>query len=135
MTRFAWLVLPMLLAACVPDNIATARCKSIMLATGDPWTCTVRGERVEQASAVYFDTESRNRVAHVKIALRVAKGTLRVDYHDVDGDKRLIVTPDRPASLEMRTYLQPQRREFFLKFQPLGGAVEGLTGTVDYSTP
>ena len=135
MTRFAWLALPLSLAACAPDNIATARCRSIMLAIGDPWTCTVSGERVEQASAVYFDTESRNRVAQVKIALRVAKGTLRVDYHDVEGDKRLTVTPDRPASLEMRTYLQPERREFFLKFQPLGGPVEGLTGTVDYSTP
>ena len=106
-----------------------------MLAIGDPWTCTVSGERVEQMSAVYFDTESRNKIAHVKIALRVAKGTLRVRYYDVDGDKQITVTPEHPANFEMRTYLQPQRREFGLHFDPLGGPVEGLTGTVDYSTP
>jgi hypothetical protein len=106
-----------------------------MLAVGDPWHCTVSGDRVGRKSAVYFDTESRNKIAKVKIALRVAKGTLRVDYRDLEGDKRLTVTPQAPADLEMQTYLQPERREFFLKFEPLGGPVEGLTGTVDYLTP
>ena len=135
MTRIAWLGLPLLLAACAPDNIVKGRCHSIMLATGDPWACTVKGDRVEQDSAVYFSTESRNKIAHVKIALRVTKGTMRVRYHDVDGDQRIVVTPERPANLEMKTYLQPQRREFGLHFEPLGGPVEGLTGTVDYLTP
>ena len=136
MTRTVTIGCAVLLStACVPDDIATARCESVMLAIGDPWTCTVSGDRVGRPSAIYFDTESRNRIAKVKIALRVAKGTLRVRYHDVEGDKRLTITPGAPAVLEMQTYLQPQRREFALHFEPLGGAVEGLAGTVDYSTP
>ncbi|WP_147448998.1 hypothetical protein [Corallococcus terminator] len=67
--------------------------------------------------------------------MQVTKGTLRVGYRDLDGDKQLIVTPASPASLEMRTRLHRERRSFTLYFEPLGGHVEGLTGTVDYSTP
>ncbi|WP_158623878.1 hypothetical protein [Corallococcus llansteffanensis] len=45
------------------------------------------------------------------------------------------MTPASPASLEMRTRLHRERRSFTLYFEPLGGHVEGLTGTVDSSTP
>ena len=134
MTRFAWLALA-LLAACAPSNIATSTCHSEMMATGDPWHCTVSGGRVEQASSIAFDTESRNQVAKVKVALTVTKGTLRVGYRDLDGDRQLTITPETPAVLEMQTRLHRERRSFTLFFEPLGGHVEGLRGTVDYLTP
>ncbi len=106
-----------------------------MLATGDPWHCTVEGARVGQPSSIEFDTESRNHVAKVKLALAVTKGTLRVGYRDLAGDRRLTITPTSPASLETETRLHRERRSFTLYFEPVGGAVEGLRGTVDYSTP
>ena len=120
---------------CAPDNIATSTCESIFLATGEPWSCTVTGKIVGQASSIAFDTESRNQVAHVSIALRVTKGTLRLDYRDLAGDQHVLVTPSAPADLTMRTRMHPERRSFTLYFEPVNGAVEGLTGTVKYSTP
>jgi hypothetical protein len=134
MRRFAWLGVPLLLTACAPDDIVKGTCRSVMLAAGDPWECTVKGDRVGQDSAVYFSTESRNKIANVKIALFVRKGTLRVRFSDVHGGKQIVVTPEQPAKLEMRTPLHPERRDFGMHFEPLGGPVEGLTGTVDYDT-
>src|SRR5512141_1769971 len=116
MTRLAWPALA-LLTACAPDNIARTSCRSEMLATADPWACTIRGERIDQASSLEFDTESRNQVAQVKLLLKVEKGTLRVGYRDLDGDKQITITPDAPASLEMRTRLHRERRSFTLYFQ------------------
>lgn len=123
------------LARCAPDDIARASCRDEMLSTADPWYCTVEADRVGQSSSIEFDTESRNHVAHVKIALAVASGTLRVAYHDLNGSQRLEVTPGKPAMLEMRTRLHRDRRSFTLSFEPVGGEVQGLRGTVDYSTP
>lgn len=124
-----------LLAGCAPDDIARTSCRDEMLATGDPWACVVSGEHIGQSSSIEFDTESRNQVAKVKLALKVTKGTLRVSYRDLAGDQRLVVTPTAPATLEMQTRLNRERRSFTLYFEPLGGSVEGLSGTVDYSTP
>ncbi len=107
-------VVLMLLVGCAPNNIARSSCKSIFLTTADEWSCTVKGDVVGQASSLEFDTESRNQVAKVNIALRV---------------------PSEPASLDMQTRMHRERRSFTLFFEPLNGAVEGLTGTVKYSTP
>ncbi|MCY1015566.1 hypothetical protein [Pyxidicoccus sp. MSG2] len=134
MTRHAWLGL-MLLTACAPNDIARTSCQSVMMATHDPWECTLSGERIGRASSIEFDTESRNHVAQVKFTMKVTKGTLRVSYVDLDGNKQLTVTPASPASIEMQTRMHRERRSFTLYFEPLDGHVEGLTGTVDYSTP
>ena len=122
-------------AGCAPNDIARASCESVFLAIGDPWTCTVKADIVGQASSISFDTESRNHVAQVKIALRVKKGTLRVDYRDLTGDQHLLVTPSRPADLSMQTRMHSEHRSFTLYFEPVNGKVEGLAGTVNYSTP
>lgn len=124
-----------LLIGCAPGNIARSTCESIFLATGDPWSCTVKGDIVGQASSISFDTESRNQVAHVNIALRVTKGTLRLGYYDLDGEQHLLVTPSAPADLTMKTRMHRENRSFTLYFEPVDGTVEGLTGTVKYSTP
>ncbi len=71
----------------------------------------------------------------MKLALRVAKGTLRVGYRDLNGDRQFDVTPDAPAQPELQTRLHRDRRSFTLHFEALGGRVEGLGGTVRYSTP
>lgn len=125
----------MLLVCCAPGNIARSTCESIFLSTRDEWACTVKGDVVGQASSIEFDTESRNQVAQVSIALRVTKGTLRVDYRDLAGDQHLLVTPSAAANLNMQTRMHRERRSFTLYFEPVGGEVEGLTGTVKYSTP
>jgi len=125
----------MLLIGCAPGNIARSSCESILLATGDPWSCTVTGDIVGQASSIAFSTESRNQVAQVSIVLRVTKGTLRVGYQDLAGEHHLLVTPSEPANLAMQTRLHREGRSFALFFEPVNGAVEGLTGTVKYSTP
>lgn len=124
-----------LAAGCAPGDIAYSTCESTMLAIGDPWSCTIKGDIVGQSSAISFSTESRNQVAEVNIALRVTKGTLRVGYHDLDGEKHLLVTPSAPADLAMKTRMHRERRHFTLYFDPVDGAVEGLAGTVKYSTP
>jgi hypothetical protein len=131
----AAMTLAVLVAGCAPNNIARSSCESTMLATGDPWSCTVTGDIVGQASSLSFDTESRNQVAHVNIAMRVTKGTLRVGYRDLAGDQQLLVTPSAPAELTMQTRMHREHRSFTLYFEPVDGVVEGLTGTVKYSTP
>jgi hypothetical protein len=125
----------MLLVGCAPGNIARSSCESIFLATGEPWSCTVKGDIVGQASSISFDTESRNHVAKVHMAFRVTKGTLRIDYRDLTGEQHLLVTPSTPADLNMQTRMHREGRYFTLYFEPVGDAVEGLTGTVKYSTP
>jgi hypothetical protein len=125
----------MVLAGCVPADIARASCTTTMLATGDPKSCTVTAALVGRPSSIEFDTESRNQVAQVNIVLRVTKGTLRVSYRDLAGDQKLLVTPSEPASLDMRTRMHRDRRSFSLFFEPMNGAVEGLSGTVKFSTP
>ncbi|WP_164014740.1 hypothetical protein [Pyxidicoccus trucidator] len=134
MTRHAWLGLT-LLTACAPNDIARTSCQSVMMATHEPWECKLSGERIGRASSIAFDTKSRNHVAQVKFTMKITQGTLRVSYRDLDGDKQLTVTPASPASIEMQTRLHRESRSFTLYFEPLGGHVEGLTGTVDYSTP
>jgi hypothetical protein len=129
------LTLMTLVIGCAPNNIARSRCESTVLAIGDPWSCTVTGEIVGQASWIEFDTESRNRVAHVSIALRVTKGTLRLGYRDLAGDQHVLVTPSAPAEITMKTRMHSEDRSFTLYFEPVNGVVEGLSGTVKYSTP
>ena len=124
-----------LFIGCAPSNIAQSSCESILLATGDPWSCTVKGDIVGQASWIDFSTESRNQIAHVSIAMRVTKGTLRLGYHDLAGDQHVLVTPSEPVELTMQTRMRREGRSFTLRFEPINGAVEGLTGTVKYSTP
>jgi hypothetical protein len=124
-----------LLIGCAPNNIARSSCESVMLAIGDPWSCTVKGDIVGQASSISFSTESRNQIAQVSIALRVTKGTLRLGYHDVAGEQHLFVTPSAPADLTMKTRMHREDRSFTLYFEPVNGTVEGLAGTVKYSTP
>jgi hypothetical protein len=123
------------MTACVPDDIARATCESEMLAVGEPEHCVVSSKSVGRASAIHFDSESRNHVAQVKINLRVAKGTLRLGYSDLEGPHQASITPETPFSLSMQTRLQRETRSFTLDFAPQGGAVEGLSGTVDFSTP
>ena len=124
-----------MLIGCAPDNIARSSCTSMMLTTADEWSCTVTGKVVGQPSSLSFDTESRNHVARVTLTLRVTKGTLRVSYQDLSGEQHLLVTPSEPVELAMQTRMHRDRRSFTLYFEPVGGAVEGLTGTVKYSTP
>ena len=124
-----------MLIGCAPNHIAQSSCKSILLSTADEWSCTVTGEVVGQASSISFDTESRNHVARVNLTLRVTKGRLRVSYQDLSGEQHLLVTPSEPVELAMQTRMHRDRRSFTLYFEPVGGAVEGLTGTVKYSTP
>lgn len=125
----------LLLVGCAPKNIAKSSCQSQMLATGDPWTCTITGERVEQVNAIHFTTESRNLMAKVKVALSVKKGSLKASYVDSTGPRELLVTPATPGAVDFETRLQRERRSFTITFEPQGGAVEGLSGTVDYLTP
>lgn len=128
-------VMLVMLVGCAPGNIARSSCESILLATGDAWSCTVQGDVVGQPSSLAFNTESRNQVAQVSITLRVTKGTLRVGYQDLSGEQHILVTPSEPANLAMRTRMHREHRSFTLFFEPVDGAVEGLTGTVKYSTP
>jgi hypothetical protein len=125
----------MALAGCAPADIARSSCESVALGTADPWSCTVKGDVVGRTSSIEFDTESRNQVARVNIALHVAKGTLRVTYQDLTGPQQLLVTPSEPASVDMQTRMHRDRRSFTLMFEPVNGKVEGLAGTVKYSTP
>jgi hypothetical protein len=124
-----------LLIGCAPGNIARSSCESVVLAIGDPWSCTVKGDIVGQPSSISFSTESRNHIAQVSIALRVTKGTLRIGYHDLVAPQHLLVTPSQPADLTMKTRMHREGRYFTLSFEPINGAVEGLAGTVKYSTP
>jgi hypothetical protein len=60
---------------------------------------------------------------------------LRIGYHDLTGDQHLLVTPSAPADLTMKTRMHCEHRSFTLFFEPVNGTVEGLAGTVKYSTP
>lgn len=133
----AMLMMMMMMAVgCAPDDIAYASCKEpSFFVTADPWSCTVKAAVVGQASNLEFKTESRNQIARVNIVLRVTKGTLRVVYYDLTGEQRLMVTPSEPANLDMQTRLDRERRSFTLMVEPVNGRVEGLDGTVKYSTP
>lgn len=133
--KIAWLALPLFVTSCAPADIATASCESVMLTVADRWLCTVRGPTVGRASSISFDTESRNRVAKVDVALRVRGGTLRVGYADLEGDKEAIITREAPFVLSFQTQMHRERRSFTLYFEPRGGIVEGLTGSVNYETP
>ena len=128
-------VVAAMLAGCAPNNIARRSCQSGFLSTVDSWSCTVKAEVVGRSSSIEFDTESRNPVAQVNIALQVTKGRLRVTYNDLAGHQELLVTPSEPVTLDMKTRMHRERRSFTLFFEPVGGDVEGLTGTVKYSTP
>jgi hypothetical protein len=128
-------ILAMTLAACAPDDIATATCTNTVLSLHDEWTCKVHGDVVGRPSSVEFDTESRNRVAEVTFTLQVARGSVRVRYADTTGSQQIVVTPSEPANVRMKTTMHPQRRSFTLSFEPVDGIAEGLTGTVKYSTP
>jgi hypothetical protein len=125
----------LMLAGCAPKNIARTSCQSHPLTTADEWTCTVTGDVVSNVNSIKFDTESRNQVAKVIIALQVTKGTLRVGYYDLAGAKELLVTPSEPANLTMQTRMNRETRSFTLMFEPMNGEVQGLKGTVNYSTP
>ena len=122
------------LTACVPKNSPTSKCHEEFLGVADPWSCTVSAETVDAVSYLSFTTESRNKVAQVKLSLFVAKGTLKLGYVDVAGEQHAVVAEGAPLTLEMQAPMQPQRRSFSLSFEPQG-KVEGLTGTVSYSTP
>jgi hypothetical protein len=135
MRYFVLIVIAMGLAGCAPDNIATGSCQSVFLSTHDAWSCTVKANIVGQASSIPFKTESRNHVAQVSFAMQVTKGTLRITYADLSGKQQLLVTPSEPANVNMQTRLRRDDRSFSLFFEPVGGVVEGLSGTVKYSTP
>jgi hypothetical protein len=128
------MVMLLLVAACAPREIATARCTNTVLSVHDEWTCTVTGAVVGQFNAVEFDTESRNKVAQVSFTLQVTKGSVRVRYADLSGSQQIVVTPSEPANVNMKTKMS-DRRSFTLSFEPVNGKAEGLTGTVKYSTP
>jgi hypothetical protein len=128
-------VIVMGLAGCAPKDIARGSCQSVFLSTIDAWSCTVKADIVGRASSISFDTESRNHVAQVSFAMQVTKGRLRITYSDLTGKQQILVTPSEPASVNMQTRLRRDDRSFSLFFEPVGGAVEGLSGTVKYSTP
>jgi hypothetical protein len=125
----------LLLAGCAPTNIAHSTCQSHPLTVADEWTCTVKGPLVDTTNSVRYTTESRNQIAKVQIALQVTKGTLRVTYADLEGSHQLLVTASEPAAFSMQTRLSRDDRSFTVMYEPFNGAVEGLTGTVNYSTP
>jgi hypothetical protein len=123
------------LADCAPKNIVTSTCTNAVLSVHDEWTCKLKGDVVGQASSVEFDTESRNQIAEVSIALSVTKGNVRVRYADLAGSQQVVVTPSEPFAVSMKTRMHPQRRSFTLQFEPVNGTAEGFAGTVKYSTP
>jgi hypothetical protein len=123
------------LAGCAPTNIAHSSCESHPLTTADEWTCTVKGTLVDTTNSVHYTTESRNQIAKVQIALQVTKGTLRITYADLAGQHQLLVTPSEPAVLSIQTRLRKDDRSFTVMYEPFNGPVEGLSGTVNYSTP
>ena len=125
----------LIVAACAPHDIATARCTNTVLSVHDEWTCTVTGAVVGRTNSVEFDTESRNQVAQVSFTLQVTKGSVRVRYADLSGSQQIIVTPSEPANVNMKTKMHPERRSFTMTFEPVNGKAEGFTGTVKYSTP
>jgi hypothetical protein len=125
----------MMLAGCAPKNIAHSSCQSHPLTTADEWTCTVTGDVVATTNTIKYDTESRNQVAKVIVAVQVAKGTLRLTYYDLTGEKTLLVTPSEPANFTMQTRMHRETRSFTIMYEPVNGEVEGLKGTVNYSTP
>lgn len=125
----------MLLSGCAPSDIATGRCESIPFTTADQWECTVKGDIVGQPSSIEFDTESRNQVAEVSMAFQVTRGTLRIRYADLSSARSVLVTPSEPATITMKTRMHREDRSFMVHFDPIDGPVEGLTGTVKYSTP
>jgi hypothetical protein len=134
--RYLFLAVATAIAAgCVPADIARSSCESIMMSTANPYSCTVKADVVGRASSIEFDSESRNQIARVSIVLSVAKGTLRVGYSDLAGQHQVVVTPSEPASLDIQTRMHRDRRSFTLTFEPLNGVVQGLSGTVKYSTP
>jgi len=128
-------ILAFLVAGCAPTNIAHSSCESHPLTTADEWTCTVKGPIVDTTNSVHYTTESRNQIAKVQIALQVTKGTLRITYADLGGQHQLLVTPSEPAALSIQTRLRKDDRSFTVMYEPVNGSVEGLTGTVNYSTP
>ncbi len=124
-----------MVAGCVPADIARSSCESIMMATNNPYSCTVKADVVGRASSIEFDSESRNQIAKVSIVLSVAKGTLRVGYSDLAGQQQVLVTPSEPVNLDIQTRMHRDQRSFTLMFEPVNGVVQGLSGTVKYSTP
>jgi hypothetical protein len=125
----------LLLAGCAPTNIAHGPCQSHPLTVADEWTCTVKGPLVDTTNSIHYTTESRNQIAQVQIALQVTKGTLRVTYSDLSGVQHLLVTASEPAALSFQTRLRKDDRSFTVMYEPLNGTVEGLAGSVKYSTP
>jgi len=123
------------LAGCAPANMARSSCESHPLTVADEWTCTVKGALVGTTNSIRFSTDSRNQIAQVKVAVQVTKGTLRLTYADLTGSQHLLVTPSEPAAFSFKTRLSRDDRSFTIMYEPFNGPVEGLTGTVDYSTP
>ena len=128
-------VMLLALGACAPANIAHSSCESHPLTVADEWTCTVTGQVVATTNSIRDSTESRNQIAKVNVALQVTKGTLRITYADLAGSHQMLVTPAEPATFSMQTRLSTNDRSFTIMYEPFNGPVEGLTGTVDYSTP
>jgi len=125
----------MLLAACAPSNIAGGSCQDHPLTTADEWTCTVKGPLVDNTNTIEYKTDSRNQIAKVQIALQVTKGTLRITYGDLEGSHKVLVTPSEPFAITVQTRLRKEGRSFSIMYEPVNGRVEGLTGSVNYSTP
>ena len=123
------------LGACAPANIAHGSCESHPLTVADEWTCTVTGQVVATTNSIRYSTESRNQIAKVNVALQVTKGTLRITYADLAGSHQMLVTPAEPATFSMQTRLSTNDRSFTIMYEPVNGNVEGLSGTVKYSTP
>jgi hypothetical protein len=125
----------LMLAGCAPANIAHSACTDHPLTTADEWTCTVKGPLVDTTNSIDYKTDSRNQIAKVQIALQVTKGTLRVTYGDLAGSHQVLVTASEPLALSIQTRLRTDGRSFTVMYEPFNGPVEGLTGTVNYSTP
>ena len=125
----------LLLAGCAPDNIAGSSCQDHPLTTADEHTCTLHGELVTNVNSMEFKTDSRNHIGHVAMAVQVTKGSLHIRYYDLTGAKDVVVTPSEPANIVMQTRMHRERRSFTVMFDPANSEVQGLTGTVKYSTP
>jgi hypothetical protein len=129
------MMMMMMAAGCAPTNIAQSPCTDHPLTTADEWTCTVKGPLVDTTNTIRYTTESRNQIARVQIAVQVTRGTLRLTYYDLAGEQHVLVTPSEPAAFTMQVRLRKDDRSFSVMYEPVNGAVEGLTGTVNYSTP
>ncbi len=134
MNKGWWLVM-LAAAGCKPPvGAAVTSCEVPLLKTGAARDCTVEVVRFEGPTSAWFSTDSKNRKAKVRLELQVAKGQVKATVRRFEGEPLAFTVGQAPQVLELETSMGNNQR-FELALEPLGAAVEGLTGTVNYSSP